>query len=98
MKGLKTHESEKFNRYFTLIQEEAAKQGKIFFADAGDGNDFETPAMEGEIMMGWLISKEKAQEFEPLWLTDTVDDSWAENYVWAIWSRTDNNITVRFEE
>lgn len=97
MLGLRTQETDKFNRFFALIQKEAEKQNSIFFADAGDGNDFETPTMEGEEMMGWLIPKEKAIEFEPLWKKSKVDDSWTDFFTWAVWSRNGDTITIKFE-
>lgn len=98
MKGLRKDEGERFHRFFSLIQEEAEKKNSVFFADAGDGNDFETPTMEGENMMGWLIPFEKAEEFEPLWKTSTVDDSWTAFFLWAVWSMNTDNITITFEE
>ena len=98
MKGLRTQETEKFNRFFSLIQEEAGKKNSVFFADAGDGNDFETPTMEGENMMGWLIPSEQAKEFEQIWKTSDVDDSWTDFFVWAIWSKSNDTIKIKFEE
>lgn len=98
MRGLRTQETEKFNRFFALIQAEAKKRDSVFFADAGDGNDFETAELEGETMMGWLIPSEKAGEFEPLWKESAVDDLWSGFYLWAVWSTDGNNIKIRFEE
>jgi len=98
MRGLKTQESEKFNRFFALIQAEAEKQNAVFFADAGDGNDFETPSMEGETMMGWLIPAEQAQDFEQLWKEADVDDSWSDFFRWAEWQRNGNSVKIAFEE
>lgn len=98
MLGLRSQENEKFNKFFSLIQEDANKRGCIFFADAGDGNEFETNTMEGEEMMGWLIPKEKAKDFEPLWKTSSVDDSWSDFFCWAVWTFLDNKITISFEE
>lgn len=98
MQGLRTQESTKFNAFFAMIQAEAEKQDAVFFADAGDGNDFETPTMEGENMMGWLIPAKKAPEFEPLWKASDVDDSWSDFFCWAVWSKKDDTIKIRFEE
>ena len=98
MQGLRKQETEKFNRFFALIQAEAEKRDAVFFADAGDGNDFETSTMEGENMMGWLIPADKVKEFEPLWNASEVDDGWSEFFVWAIWSKEGNRIIIRFEE
>ena len=97
MRGLRTQESEKFNTYFALIQAAAKKQNAVFFADAGDGNDFETPDMEGENMMGWLIPTEKVAEFEPLWTVSAVDDSWSDFFGWAIWSIVNDSVEILFK-
>ena len=98
MRGLRTQESEKFNRFFAVVQTEAKKQNAVFFADAGDGNDFATPTMEGENIMGWLIPTDKVEEFEPLWMKDEADDVWTDFFVWAIWSMDGDTVSIRFEE
>jgi len=97
MVGLRTQESDKFNRFFALIQTEAGKKNSVFFADAGDGNEFATSTMEGEVMMGWLVPKEKAEDFEPLWEKDSVDDSWSDFFTWAVWTKDGESIHVHFE-
>ena len=97
MKGLRSQESERFNAYFSLIQAQAEKQGMVFFADAGDGRDFETETMEGEDMMGWLIPQEKADEFTPLWQASAVNDAWTDYFLWAVWVKNGDEIGVRFE-
>ena len=96
MRGLRTQESEKFNKFFSLIQSEAEKKGAVFFADAGDGREFETPDIEGEDMMGWLIPNEKTGEFEPLWETSDVDDSWTDFFLWAVWANDNGKIKIQF--
>lgn len=98
MLGLRTQESEKFNAFFNIIQEEAKAQAMVFFADAGDGNEFETDNLEGENMMGWLVPSEKAANFEEIWLADEVDDSWSDFFKWAIWSLNDGKINIKFED
>lgn len=98
MEGLKTQETDKFMRFFALIQEEAKKKNSVFFADAGDGNDFETPELEGENMMGWLIPADKAEEFKRVWESNEVDDSWTDFFVWAVWSARGRIVSIRFEE
>ena len=97
MRGIRSGESEKFNRFFEQIQREAEKQNAVFFTDAGDGRDFETPTMEGEDMMGWLIPSDRVSEFEPLWDADAVDDSWSDFFGWAIWSKNGETIQIHFE-
>lgn len=98
MQGLRKQETEKFERFFAIIQAEAKKHNALFFADAGDGNDFETSTLEGENMMGWLIPSDKVKEFEPLWQSSDVNDSWSDSFVWAIWSKDGNTVKIKFEE
>ena len=81
-----------------MIQSAAEAKGAVFFADAGDGNDFETPTLEGEDMMGWLIPTDKANEFEPMWEQSDVSDEWSDFFVWAVWKRDGDKIKVEFEE
>ena len=97
MQGLRTRESDKFNKFFSLIQDEAKKHNAIFFADAGDGHDLETPELECEDMMGWLIPVVRAEEFEPLWEDSKVDDDWTDYFTWAIWSLDGGEIHISFE-
>jgi len=68
MRGLKYPESEKFENYFTLVQATMYKANCVFFLDAGDGNEFETDALEGENLLGWAIPITMADEFEAKWL------------------------------
>ena len=97
MRGLRTQESDKFNLFFALIQDEAKKRDAVFFADAGDGNDFETAEMEGENMMGWLIPNDRVKEFEPIWKSNDVDDDWTDFFTRAIWRDEDGEIKIAFE-
>ena len=98
MEGLKTQENDKFNKFFKLIQEAAAKENSVFFADAGDGNDFETDKLEGENMMGWLIPAEKVDEFKKVWEQDSVDDDWTDFFVWAVWESKGQSLLIHFEK
>ena len=70
----------------------------MFFADAGDGNDFETPTLEGEDMMGWLVPTDKANEFEQIWKKSNVGDEWSDFFVWAVWKRDGDKIEIKFED
>lgn len=97
MLGLKTQESNKFKKFFNLVQKTAERNGCVFFLDAGDGRDFENETLEGEDLMGWLIPLEKVAEFEQLWKDDDVSDDWTDFFVWAVWNN-DKELTVKFEE
>ena len=70
MRGLRTQESEKFNKFFALIQEEAEKRNSVFFADCGQGDVFEDENFECENLCGWMIPVSEANEFEPLFMKD----------------------------
>lgn len=96
MRGLRKQESLKFERFFAIVEKAAATLGCVFFADAGDGNDFETEEYEGKELMGWLIPMEEADAFEPFFLANKeVPDKWEEAFCWAEWTNP-NNPTVKF--
>lgn len=95
--GLKSQESEKFLRFFSLIQSAAAQQGAVFFAQAGDGHDYQTPDMECEDMMGWLIPNSAVSVFESIWNAGDPDDSWTQYFCWAVWHEDNGSLRIRFE-
>ena len=100
MRGLKTQESEKFNRFHELIQKTANKQGMVWFAFAGEGNDFKTDEMEGEDVSGWLIPKKSADEFEKQWIKNhdiSTLERWEDFFIWAEWRKAgDGTISIEF--
>lgn len=98
MRGLRTQEADKFNRFFALVQSEAAKKNSVFFLDTSDGDDFETDTMEGETLRGWLIPSDKVSEFEKEWTVDchNVGDDWDDFFLWAEWEITDSTVSVSF--
>lgn len=97
MQGLRTQESDKFEKYFELVQKKAREKGCVFFLESGDGNDFVTGDMEGEDLQGWLIPKSKAASFEILWAQNKENDEWADFFCWAKWEKRENKIEVEFE-
>ena len=96
MRGLRTQESNKFIKFFSIVQNAAEKKNSVFFFDTGDGRDFETDYIEGEDLMGWLIPKEKANEFETIWGNGDVPDEWSDYYGFAIWENS-NNLIIEFQ-
>ena len=96
MRGLRTQETSKFVKFFAIVQDAAKNRGCVFFLDSGDGRDFETDIIEGEDLMGWLVPKEKAPDFEKEWNEGDVSDEWSEFFVWAIWENSENP-TINFE-
>lgn len=97
MLGLRTQEKSKFEKFFAIVQDAAKKKGCVFFLDAGDGRDFETKELEGEDLMGWLIPKEKVDDFEQEWKAGDVSDDWSDFFLWAIWNNP-KNPTIKFEQ
>ena len=96
MLGLRTNESNKFIKYFEIVQTTAQSQGCVYFLDAGDGRDFENEECEGEDLMGWLIPDDMVSSFEKEWNSFDVSDAWSRFYTWAIWYNPDHP-TVKFE-
>lgn len=95
MQGLREQETNKFEKFFSIVQNAANDKECVFFLDAGDGRDFETDALEGEDLMGWLIPKDKVSDFEKEWKTGDVSDDWSDFFVWAIWENADDP-TIKF--
>lgn len=96
MKGLRTLENEKFNRFWEVIQAEAASRGLVFFADCGEGREFFLDDMEGEDIRGWLIPVDKAEEFQREWEKYNVSDQWIDSIFWAEWSINEGTVSVEF--
>lgn len=97
MRGLKTQEGRKFERFFSLIQREAAKKDAVFFLECGEGHDFSTDRMEGEDLRGWLIPIEQADRFEKEWKAGSPGDEWAGRIAWATWSGSESSPTITIE-
>lgn len=99
MKGLKTQEEKKFEKYFALVEEEAKKRNCVFFAYAGEGNVTETNDLECEDMMGWLIPAEKSDEFERVWKESHSDSmpGFDDFFCWAEYKFIDGHINIHFE-
>ena len=87
MRGLRTQEGQKFEKFFALIQNEAMNEKKVFFLDSGEGQEFETDEMEGENLSGWLVPVKEADEFEKQFIKWDIDnEKWDDFYSFARWS------------
>lgn len=86
MRGLRTREGNRFEKFFQLVQNEAEKQGAVFFLECGEGNEFSAHSMEGEDLRGWLIPEGQADKFEHEWKNSDPGDEWEDNIAWALWS------------
>ena len=97
MQGLRTQEGIKFERFFSLVEEEAKKKNAVFFLDSGEGNDFENNDMEGENLSGWLIQNNKTNEFETAYIDRADLSKWIDCYAWASWENKGGEIIVNIE-
>lgn len=101
MKGLKEKESPRFERFFRLVQQTAAKEHSVFFVFAGEGKNFEASDMECENLSGWLIPIDKADAFEIQWKWNnslSALQDWTDFFVWAVWSIDNEMLAIRFEK
>ena len=94
MRGLKYPESEKFENYFTMVQATMYKNNCVFFLDAGDGNEFETEALEGENLVGWAISELYADEFEAKWLAGEDLSAYDDHYYLVEWGGNPKHLKI----
>lgn len=97
MRGLKTQEGKKFERFFSLVQQEASKKNSVFFLECGEGHDFETDHLEGEDLRGWLIPHEQAERFEKVWLKGSPGDEWADQIAWATWTGAESSPVIHID-
>lgn len=103
MFGLKTQESQKFGRFWQLIQDTANNRNCAFFGFAGEGRDFETCEMEGEDFSGWLVPLAQVSAFEAAWSMPSTDFETLENafpearFVFVIWTNCNGTISVTFQ-
>lgn len=100
MRGLRWPENEKFECFFSFVQQAARKEHAMFFLFAGEGRTFTTSNMEGEDLSGWLIPDEKATEFELQWQQNNslaALQKWVDYFVWVVWRDKNGEILVKFE-
>ncbi len=84
MKGLRTQESTNFINFFKIVQTVAEQKDSIFFLDTCEGNDRNFLGMEIADLSGWLVPKEKADEFQSIWEKQQEDDTWVDFFCFAI--------------
>jgi hypothetical protein len=97
MRELRTHENEKFERFFQLIRDAAASKNAIFFVDCGEGRELFTDSMEGEDLSGWLIPQSEADRFQPEFDKGEVSDRWDSFMRMAVWSQSSGRVSIQFD-
>ena len=99
MIGLRTQESDKFLRFWEIVQEKAAEMGKTFFLDCGDGNNYEDDKLECENLTGWLVDNEQTKIFEEVFLSgEPIGDEWSDKIVSLEWEKARDLVEVTFVE
>ena len=104
MQGLRSNESEEFERFFGIVEEEARKLGSVFFCDTFEGRDCSLDNMKVCDLGGWLVPIEEAENFESIYLAGKDDelwenDKWYDMYVFVKYSLNgENNLSLKFDK
>lgn len=98
MRELRTQESDKFRRFFQLVREKADEEKSIFFVDCGEGRPFESDEMEGEDLSGWMIPKDRAEDFQKEFDANDVSEEWDDFMKFVKWERIGQTITILTED
>lgn len=96
MRGLRTQENTKFKNFFSLVQQKAYENKKVFFLDSGQGNEFSTDTIEGEDLCGWLIPEKDVSVFEKKWKAFKALDEWEDYFVYVDVSYVDEVLKIQF--
>ncbi|MCI8387033.1 MAG: hypothetical protein HFE63_01020 [Clostridiales bacterium] len=95
MMGIRTLENDKFLQFFKLVQDKADSMNMVFFLFCGEGHSFEDDNLEGENLSGWLIPKDRADEFNQKFIEYDSDlDDWDDFFAFAEWKRSSNDIII----
>ncbi|MBO1871473.1 hypothetical protein J4O15_11150 [Lachnoanaerobaculum sp. Marseille-Q4761] len=103
MRGLRTNEGAKFEKYFYIVQEEAKKLGGVFFSETGEGRDLDLEDIEVCDLGGWLVPFDQADEFEALYLGRKDKEIWDKErwdnmYIFVDYMFDGNSVSVKFDK
>jgi len=103
MRGLRTNEGAKFEKYFAIIEEEAKRLGGVFFSETGEGRDLDLEDIEICDLAGWFVPFDQADEFEALYLgrkdKEIWDsDRWDDMYIFVDYILDGDNVSVKFDK
>ena len=103
MRGLRTNEEAKFEKYFAIIEEEAKRLGGVFFSETGEGRDLDLEDIEVCDLAGWLVPFDQADEFEALYLGGKDkeiwdSDRWDDMYIFVDYILDGDNVSVKFDK
>ena len=100
IRGLGRTNNRLYENFFALIQEEASKQGNVFFVMDLEGHEDDVCGVHTEDLSGWLIPFALADEFENEWKKDlsSVSDKWDDYLVFEFWSITsEGKLSIKFK-
>ena len=100
IRGLRTEEDSRFNRFFSFIQQEAKKLGKIYFFDTEQSGNIELEDMDISDLSGWLLPQKDADEFEKDYLNwkEWESGKWDNFYTFAEYYREDGKVKIDFNQ
>lgn len=88
------------DEYIDFIAKKAIEQGKLFFLDVGEGNDFfdEDKQWYIEDVSGWLINSADREKFIYCKKNNTAYDEFSDFYVFVKWNRhPDKEVEISFK-
>lgn len=86
--------------YMEFVAKRAAEQGKLFFLDSGEGNDFfdEDNQWYLEDLSGWLINSHDREKFICSKKNNAAYDEFSDSYVFVKWNKhPDKEIEIIFK-
>lgn len=91
VRGIKTENDlrdARFVNFFRIVQDEAKREGCVFFLLAGEGHELITDDLDGENLSGWLIKHNEADAFEKQWASgmDSIDEEYTGDIRFSKWS------------
>ena len=103
MRGLRTNEGAKFEKYVAIIEEQAKRLGGVYFSETGEGRDLDLEDIEVCDLAGWLVPFDQADEFEVLQLgrkdKEIWDsDRWDDMYIFVDYILDGDNVSVKFDK
>ncbi|SFE13462.1 hypothetical protein SAMN02910327_00413 [Peptostreptococcaceae bacterium pGA-8] len=97
MKGLRTKEGSKFEKFFEEVQKEAEKQNSVFFLNFGECKDIEFKDMVVDDLFGWLIPNRFAPQFKKAFEKNDILKTFDEFLIWCIPEIKNNELTITFK-
>lgn len=86
---------QKESNFREIIRAEAEKTNRFFFEDVENGREVETESIIAWDMFGWLIPRDRVDEFMPFWESGHTED-WEDFLVTEKFEISNGQCTVAF--